>query len=303
MAKLFFDLVLLTQKDYVNPSQITPYISNVLLEDALLSKALEIKGLKVTRTFWDNVDFDWSSARFALFRATWDYFHRFSEFNLWLERRKNQTRFINPYSIIQWNMDKHYLRDLQERNINIPPTLFLEKNQSLELDELLKQSGWHQAILKPAIAGGARHTYFLNELNVAEHQMLFQQLIRRESMLLQEFQYSILSKGEVSFILFAGKYSHAILKKTKAGDFRVQDDFGGSVQPYQASLDEIEFAEQVIACCDDFPVYARVDVMWDNQGKLCVSELEMFEPELWFRTKENAADLMANAVVEYIRAC
>jgi glutathione synthase/RimK-type ligase-like ATP-grasp enzyme len=296
-----YDIVLLTQKDYIDPPEITPYIQNVLTEDELLTRALEQKGLNVIRTFWDNEAFPWHEARFALFRATWDYFHRFTEFHHWLERRSKETHFINPYTIIRWNMDKHYLGVLQSKGVNIPPTLFLEKGAEMQLNSLLQQTGWNKVILKPAIAGAARHTYLIDKSNAGEHEVIFRELIANESMLLQEFQEQIVSKGEVSFMVFGGKYSHSVLKRTKPGDFRVQDDFGGSLHPYTASKEEINFVEQAIAQCDELPVYARVDVMWDNNNQLCLSELEMIEPELWFRKDSNAAHVMADAVCSYIK--
>ena len=296
-----FDLVLVTQKDYVSPNQFNPYIENVLLEDDLLIKALERKGLAIARTSWDDPNFDWANCGFILFRAIWDYYHRFSEFNLWLKQVSSRTALINPYRIIQWNMDKHYLLDLQSKNINIPPTYFLERGQVLILDNLLDQSGWSEAIIKPAIGGAARHTYKFNKTNVGEHQNIFQQLLANEAILFQEYQANITSKGEVSHMVFGGQYSHAVLKKSKAGDFRVQDDFGGSVYTYHSSLKEIAFAEQVIQKCKPFlPVYARIDVMWDNQNQLCVSELELIEPELWLRMNEDSAELMAQALINHM---
>ena len=69
-------------------------------------------------------------------------------------------------------------------------------------------------------------------------------------------------------------------KWRKKGDFRVQDDFGGSVNQYQANEEEIYFAENVIAVLENQPIYARVDVIWDNNNELAVSELELIEPEL-----------------------
>lgn len=295
-----YDIVLLTQKDYIEPLEINPYIQNVLMEDELLTNALEQKGLKITRTHWDNKTFPWAESRFALFRATWDYFHRFTEFHRWLEQCSKQTHFINSYSLIRWNMDKHYLDVLRSRGVNIPPTLFLEKGELLSLTSLLQQTGWGKVILKPAIAGAARHTYLINKSNVAHHESIYRELIAQESMLLQEFQEQVVSKGEVSFMVFGGKYSHAVLKKAQSGDFRVQDDFGGSLHPYTASKEEINFVERVISQCDELPVYARADVMWDNNNKLCLSELEMIEPELWFRKDEKAAEAMADALCNYI---
>ena len=295
-----YDIVLLTQKEYVNPIHIDSYVENVITEDRLLTQELEQLGLKVTRTFWDNDSFDWSATRFALFRATWDYFHRFNEFHYWLKKTAQQIQFINPYSVIKWNLDKHYLQILQQEGINTPPTVFIKKGMLVTLRELLTQKKWKKAILKPAIAGGAWHTYFLDESNVDQYQDIFQQLISNESMLLQEFQEHIITKGELSFMVFGGKYSHAILKRAKQGDFRVQDDFGGTVHSYSASTEEKKFAEQAVAQCKQLPVYARVDVMWDNNNQLCLSELEMIEPELWFRSDDCAAKAMADAIVHYM---
>lgn len=301
MAQTDFDIVILTQKDYVNPQNIDNYTQNILTEDSLLKTALEKKGFNVGRTNWDNPDFDWSKTRHALFRATWDYFHRYHEFKQWLDKTKQQTQFINPVEIIQWNSDKHYLRDLNEKGINIPPTHFIERGELADLRGVMEKNNWSEAILKPAIAGGARHTYLLNKDNVQAHQDIFQTLIAKEAMLLQAFQKSIYSLGEMSFMVFGNDYSHAVLKKASQGDFRVQDDFGGQVYDHKASQEELDFLEKIMASCPYKPVYARLDVMRDNQMQLCLSEMELIEPELWFRKHQPAADLLAKAIEIHIK--
>lgn len=294
------DITLLTDARYVNPSTIDWYIQNILEEDRLVTEALQKKGLTVTRTNWDNPEYDWTKTRFAVFRATWDYFDRFQEFSRWLSAVNDKTSLINPLSLVRWNMDKHYLRDLKNRGITIPPTLFVEPGEIRSLSEIVKSTGWNDCILKPAVSGAARHTYKLNESNVKDHEIIFRKLIGEESMLIQEFQHQITMKGEVALMLFGGKFSHAVLKKAKAGDFRVQDDFGGTVHKYLPSQQEIEFAEHVVATCKPLPVYARVDVIWDNQNNLSVSELELIEPELWFRKHPLAADIFAKAILKKI---
>ncbi|MTI30403.1 ATP-grasp domain-containing protein [Xanthovirga aplysinae] len=291
-----FDLIILTDSRYVQPKEIDCYVQNILDEDKLVKDALEKRGLKVGRTNWDNPEFDWEETHHILFRTTWDYFDRFEEFTQWLSGVSKQTKLINPLKTIKWNMDKHYLNDLAKSGINIPPTIFLEPGESRSLFEIVKSSGWKESILKPAISGAARHTYRLNEENIEEHEGIFKELITNETMLLQEFQQQVVTKGEVAFMVFGGKYSHAVLKKAKSGDFRVQDDFGGTVHEYKASEEEIQFVEKVVSMCEPTPTYARVDVIWDNMGELCVSELELIEPELWFRKSPQAADLLADAI-------
>lgn len=296
MTNKIFDIVILTDRRYDQPKVITDYVQNVLKEDLLIQIALEKLGYKVWRTHWDNPNFDWSTTQAVLFRTTWDYFERFDEFFKWLDFVNTQTLLINSFDLIKWNIDKHYLKDLSDNNIKIVPTQFLEIGTTKSLQEIFSESNWGKAILKPAIAGAARHTYVITSDNVDSHESIFEQLIANEAMLLQPFLKNIISKGEITLVLFGGKFSHAILKKAKKGDFRVQDDFGGSVYTYEANEKEIAFAEKVIAACPYLPIYARVDLMWDDEDNLCVSEVECIEPELWMRFNDNAAPLFAKAL-------
>lgn len=287
------DIVILTDSRYVNPSNPNWYEQNVLLEDSLVKKALEAKGLSVQRTYWDNPTFDWSKTKYAIFRTTWDYFDKFNSFNEWLNKTSTLTRFINSINQIKWNLDKHYLGDLHSQGINIPKTVFIEKGTETSLENEFDNFGFKTAILKPAIAGAARHTYKISIDNVSSHSKIFAELIKSESMLLQEYQHNIETKGEISLIFFGENYSHAVLKKAKEGDFRVQDDFGGTVHHYEPNSEEIEFAKKVLQSMPESPVYARVDILWDNKGALALGELELIEPELWFRKNENAAQMLS----------
>lgn len=300
-APFLYDIVILTDSRYVAPKVLNDYKRNVLLEDQLIAQALTSEGYKVWRTNWDNAEFDWSTTKMILFRTTWDYFDRFEEFFEWLNVVRTKTQLINSYDLIQWNIDKHYLRDLQQKDIKIVDTYFIEKGDQRSLVEILEHCQWKDAILKPAIAGAARHTYKIHSENAETHAPIFKDLIQNEAMLLQPFQHRVLTKGEVSFMAFGGQFSHAILKRTKPGDFRVQDDFGGSVHDYTANEQEISFCEAVIRACPELPVYARVDAMWNEDNELCVSEVEMIEPELWMRNHPKAADAFAKALKDSIK--
>jgi hypothetical protein len=45
------------------------------------------------------------------------------------------------------------------------------------------------------------------------------------------------------------------------------------------------------------PIYARVDIVNDNNNQASLSELELIEAELWFRNYPKAAELFAEEVV------
>ena len=289
------DIILLTEQCYENPSEIDEYVQNVITEDGLVKKALEALGCKVKIIPWDK-NIDWSTAYLAVFRTTWDYFHRFEEFSNWLENVKNKISLINSYEQIIWNLDKHYLQEINAKGINIPPSYFIPRNTATSLAELIEKCNWEKVVLKPTISGAARHTFMLNKHQAKDYQKQYSALIKEEDFMLQEFQENVLTKGEVSFMVFGGKFSHAIQKKAKKGDFRVQDDFGGTVHQYATSEAEIAFAENAVSVLSPEPIYARVDVIWDNNNNLAVSELELIEPELWFRFHPKSAETMAQLI-------
>ncbi len=294
------DVAILTESRYVNPTDDSEYVSNILWEDNLLKSALEKYDFNVIRVDWADPKFDWNSTRCAVFRTTWDYFDRFSEFDAWLSRVKDQTMFINPIDQVRWNMNKTYLRDLKKKGVKIVETKFIEQRDARTLREIFLDLDCEDAVLKPLIAGAARHTYRINHNNIDEYEEIYHTLIYKEGMMLQPYQYSITSKGEISLMVIGGEFTHAILKKAKPGDFRVQDDFGGSVHNYEPGYLEMEFAEKVVKSCDPMPAYARVDVMWDNAGDFVLSELELIEPELWFRENMAAAEKLAREIKKRI---
>ena len=57
--KSMFDIVILTDNRYVNPTITNWYIDQVLLEDQLLQTALENKELTVCKKDWVDPSFDW----------------------------------------------------------------------------------------------------------------------------------------------------------------------------------------------------------------------------------------------------
>ena len=84
-----------------------------------------------------------------------------------------------------------------------------------------------------------------------------------------------------------------VMDRVSKGDYKVQDDFGASDEPYLFSNDEasalrgiLESLQRVLQ--EKFNLrepllYARVDVLRDGHGGLYLNELELVEPSLFFR--------------------
>ena len=290
------DITLLTCRAYYKPDNVTPYIQNILLEQELLKSAFEAQGLKVNITYWDNPTYEWQETKSVLFRTIWDYFERFDEFWEWLEQVKTKTRLINSYELIKWNIDKHYLKDLSSWGIKTVPTYFSDKGCNMKLHEIAKRNQWKDLVIKPAISASAFKTYKILANEIQANEKLFNSLVQERNMLVQPYFETITQLGEASLMVFDGKFTHAILKKAQPGDFRVQDDFGGTVHNYIPTKAEINFAEKVFETCKTKPVYGRVDIVWDNDKNFYLSELEIIEPELWIRNYPKCAERIAEAV-------
>lgn len=291
-----YDVVVLTDERYANPTDPNEYVKNVMKEDKLVMDALAHKGLRVRKAAWSDPDFDWSKTRYALFRTTWDYAERFQEFADWLMEVSTKTQLINSYDLISWNLDKHYLDDLRVKGVNIVETYFIEPKDSRSLMEIHKELGWEKTVLKPAVSAAAKDTFRLNSKNIEKHNKDFRRLIEDEAMMLQPFQDSVVDRGELSLMVVGGEYTHAVKKIAKDGDFRVQDDFGGTVHEYEPTKAEKELAVRAINVYDGVPAYARVDIIEDNNGQPAIMELELVEPEMWFRRNPKSAEKLAEVV-------
>ena len=110
-------------------------------------------------------------------------------------------------------------------------------------------------------------------------------------LMLQAYQEGI-EEGEYSLVFVGGVYSHTVLKKPRAGDFRCQGKFGGSrvevpredvpVVAMETAVGVVRFlGERFFAVEGDAGVvYVRVDGIL-QEGRFVVMEVELIEPELW----------------------
>ncbi len=290
------------------------YLANILRDDALLQKALADLGISSVRVDWADAGIDWSAFSCAVFRTTWDYFERIPEFLSWLGNIENDTLLCNEAALIRWNLDKHYMADLEQQGIPIVPTRFLEPGSEATLSDVINETGWHDAILKPCISGAARHTYRINRTNADRIHSELLPLLNTKSFIVQPFLADVLHSGEDTLVLIDGEYTHAVTKKPKPGDFRVQDDHGGTVHHCRPDRVQIKLAEQTIAACRTVtqpatrtvsrpvPVYGRVDMVRDSDGDWRVMELELIEPELWLRNHPPAARALAHAIARFLKS-
>jgi glutathione synthase/RimK-type ligase-like ATP-grasp enzyme len=240
---------------------------------------------------------DWSAFAAVVLRSCWDYHRRPAEFQRWLTRLDAQrVRLWNPTSVVRWNMDKHYLRDLAAYGVAIPATAWFGAGVVPDLLGVLEERGWAEVVIKPSISAAGHETWRTDLGRVRADQFRVAHQAAASGVLVQEFIPEVVTQGELSLVYLAGQYSHAVRKRPAAGDFRVQERFGGTTAPDQARSLARAAAERALLAIPGEWLYARVDGV-ERDGAFLVMELEVIEPSLFFAAAPLAPRLLAEAIV------
>jgi len=102
-------------------------------------------------------------------------------------------------------------------------------------------------------------------------------------------------------MLFNGEFSHAVVKRPKTGDFRVQPHLGGVTLPSPPPPGSIELARQALAAAPAKATYARVDMVPGDDGELLIMELELIEPALFLDHAPDKGEAFTNSILSSVR--
>lgn len=263
-------------------------------EDACMAR--ELSDCEVTIAPWDEPGAPWSSCDAVLLRSVWDYHLRVEEFLAWVDRlAATGTTVWNAPSLVGWNAHKTYLADLEAAGVPIVPTLWLRPREVGGWPSAIERSGWPEVVLKPIVGASSFLTWRSSASEAAERTDRLARLAAQGGALLQPFVREVETGGEWSLIYFEGEFSHAVRKRARPGEFRVQYEFGGSDEPADPPVALREVARQALEVAPGEPLYARVDGI-DTAGGFLVGELELIEPALFLTAAEGAAARFADAI-------
>jgi len=250
-------------------------------DDRHLLDALAAGGHEVSASVWTDASVRWGDAALVLIRSCWDYYLRGQEFMAWLDRATALgARIINEPALIKWNADKRYLLELEQAGASIIPSVLVERGERVELAGLCEARGWDEVVVKPTLSANAYETV---RGAPAALQAAMDTILVRSSALVQPFIPEVVAEGEWSLLCFGGVFSHATLKRPAAGDFRVQEVWGGASAPAEPPAWLIAQAERIVGLAPGgAPTYARVDGVI-RDGRFLLMELEAIEPELFLR--------------------
>lgn len=265
-------------------------------DDRLFQQALLARGLEARPVDWD-ADVAWTGFDALVIRSPWDYYKRYDAFSAWLARLEQEgVRVYNSAALLRWNSSKAYLRQLESAGITVPPTAWIPAGTPLLLEHLMHERRWDQVVVKPTVSATAYHTYRVGPVVTSEARQQVEVLVAERDVMIQPYLDEVATDGELSLLFLDGTFSHAVLKRPKAGDFRVQSDFGGSVESITPAPHLVEEAARVLAAAPEPTLYARVDGCVVG-GHFMLMELEVVEPCLFFEYAPGAADRLADALL------
>lgn len=266
------------------------------MDSSLLTACIAETGFHVDEPVWSDTSVDWGQYEAVVIGSTWDYHTRLDEFLAWVNRVNNMTRVYNLPKFIEWNSRKTYLNEMATAGMNVIPTLKIRPDSHYTLDRLMRLLPAERLLIKPLVGAGAHGIRVFDPGD----QDAFAAAKEEGEFLVQPYLSTIETEGEISMIMIDGQYSHSVLKRPKQGDFRVQEEWGGSVDLWQASEAEIEIASIAMAILPERPLYARVDLVWLND-KPAIMEMELIEPDLYLRHATGSAEALASTLAQRIR--
>ena len=250
------------------------------LDSGLLVEELARIGVHAAIMPWDDT-VQWADVPLVVVRTPWDYSRRFEAFMEWAGRVDRETRLLNPFPLVRWNGHKSYMLDLDAKGVPIVPTTLFRAGDLRAPERLSTIETPGELVVKPAIGAGANGAMKARKDDPALARHLAE-ILQSKDALAQPFVPGVAESGEVSLVYFGGRYSHAIRKRPARGDFRVQDQHGGTLHPHEPTARELAVGLAALAAAPMPSAYARVDLV-EWEGNPVIMELEMIEPELFLR--------------------
>lgn len=277
-----------------------------MLDARPLLRALHARGAEARAVDWADPEVDWADFDLVVLRSPWDYSLRPAEFDAWLNRAGAATKILNEPALVRWNMDKHYLAELEQAGIPGVPTTFHAEEASLiaALSAAHSGPGGGHVVLKPTVGAGAQLAGLLRPGDPAALALGREIFAEQRTVMLQPEVPELSAGHEKALYLVDGHFTHAISKGAllaRGGGLR-----GGSYRetPQQVSADAAEraFAEQVLSTIAEVaelatPLYARIDLVNTAAHGLLLLEAELFEPLFNLQLVPEVAEVFADAIL------
>lgn len=243
-----------------------------------LGPTIAANGLDLRVIDWEAPLAKFKGVDLVLLGTAWNYQDKAEAFLSRLESLTDQGVIVcNPPDLVRWNARKTYLRELAEAGARTIPTLWRETVTHKGALEAMETFETDRIVVKRQVGAGALGQELLSRGSLPDADWAF-----GHPAMLQPYLPAIAEEGELSFVFIDGELSHALRKRPADGDYRIQSMYGGREEVHEPISEETEAACAIIdALPFDTPLYARIDMLRDDDGSLLLMEAEMIEPYLY----------------------
>lgn len=249
------------------------------LDQEPLLAALRAAGLQAELVAWDDPAADPGAHELCVLRSCWNYHLDPGAFEAWLARAERVTRVLNPPEVVRWNLHKSYLAELEARGLPVVACEHLERGSRASFAGVLDARGWSEVVVKPAVSASSYRTRRFARGEEAAAQTFLDDLLGDRDAMIQPYLSSVERSGERSLVSIGGRFTHAI---EKAPRFEGGEERVSPALPLRAS--ELVLGAAVLASLGGLArelLYARLDLIEDDDGVARISELELIEPSLF----------------------
>lgn len=256
-------------------------------DESLLVAELSKAGFEVEVTAWDDASVDWGAFDACVLRSTWNYYESLEVFRRWIALASAKTKLLNPPTVLEGNLEKTYLAELESVGVHTVPTHFVSDGR--ELDSFVFPTKF---VVKPAISAGSYRTrvFDSHEREAAIGHCLW--ILGDGRAMVQPYIPSVASGGEIAWVWIDGEVTHGIRKMP-----RFSEDDESVTDGFAPTDSDLERLEPILAHVDPACLYARIDVM-EQEGKWLLSELELIEPSLFFKQFPAALEKFSAALMK-----
>ncbi|MCA3903600.1 hypothetical protein JKP31_20175 [Vibrio vulnificus] len=260
-----------------------------------LTDCLSKYNILISNTSWtDDLDKYLGKVDIVLPLLAWGYQREYERWIVACKKWKDLKIPISPSAdILQWNANKTYLNKLSDSGVQTVPTLYFDTICESKLRYATEYFGSKRVVLKPTISATAYKT------SIWEKGMPILDA-PTDSCMVQPFLSNIVSEGEISLIFINRKFSHALKKKPKSGDFRVQPEFGGEITAYAPTPNSMDVAKMIVDSIDGSLLYARIDLVQDQDKQWKLLEAELIEPDLYLAFDKEDGKLLAQEIKDIV---
>lgn len=269
-------------------------------DDQPLVHALRARGVAVEPVVWDDPQRDWRHFPLVVLRSVWDYHLKAHRFRAWVSTfLAHPGQLWNPPAAVLGNINKRYLVDLAAAGHRVVPTTYVATGSSLRLHDIMVAQGWTHAVIKPAVSAGALGVWQCALADAEAAQGRFAHAVEAGDLQVQEYLEEIRS-GEWSLVFLAGAFSHAVLKESPDGDFRIRN-VTAHITARAPSAPMVQAAQQLVMGIPGPLLYARVDGV-ERDGQLVVMEVELIEPYLFLAYAADAPVRLAEQICALVES-